>query len=170
MNRGQPGLTATPVSDTFSPVDSSGQGKKAPMNGQLEVTVCHRVDQRMFSEFHGAPEPAMVGVYTYTVSDDLMREDMPHDGIFRMNNAVTGQELNVTANARSLSVGDVVKTRHRHPDSWMTPTYWAVNGHGWATVEPRDALRARLRGKMTHREVRTVRLGDADALYAEVAR
>jgi hypothetical protein len=141
------------------------------MNGQLEVTVCHRVDQRAFSEFHRAPEPAMVEVYTYTVSDDTMREDMPHDGIFRMNNAVTGQELNVTANARSLSVGDVVRVRYRHRwDSWMTPTYWAVNGHGWATVEPRDALRARLRGRMTEGEVRTAQLGDADALYAEVGR
>jgi hypothetical protein len=124
----------------------------------------------MFSEFHGAPDPAMVEVYTYTVSDDTMREDMPHDGIFRMNNAVTGQELNVTANARSLSVGDVVRVRYRHPDSWMTPTYWAVNGHGWATVEPRDALKARLRGRMAQGTVHAVHLGDADALYAEVGR
>ena len=141
-----------------------------PVNGTLEVTVCHRVDQRMFSEFHRAPEAAMVEVYTYTVSDDLMREDMPHDGIFRMNNSVTGQELNMKANVRSLSVGDVVRVRYKRPDSWLTPTHWAVNGHGWATVEPRDALKARLRGRMACGEAHPHYLGDADALYAEVGR
>ena len=137
--------------------------------GQLEITICHRVDDRTFCEFHRTPEPATVEVYTYTVKDDLMRVDMPHDGIFRMNNAVTGQELNMTANARSLSVGDMVRVRYRHPENWCQPTYWAVNGHGWATVEPREALLAKLRGKMARGSVPWTYLGDADALYAEVA-
>ncbi len=137
--------------------------------GKLEVTICHRVDDRMFSEFHRTPEPATMEVYTYTVNDDLMREDMPHDGIFRMNNAVTGQELNMTANARSLSVGDVVRVRYREPVSLWPPTYWAVNGHGWATVAPRDALRARLRGRIAEGSAPVLHLGAADVLYAEVA-
>jgi len=55
-----------------------------------------------------------VWAYDYVLQDQpeeyqALSESEPHAGVFRINNAVDGWELNVQAQKRSLSVGDCVE-------------------------------------------------------------
>ena len=98
------------------------------------ISIYHRVGEGQFREFNGAVDNQLEHVYSYL--DDTWDDDDSTDPtvflerVFRQNNSVDGNEINVQKNKRSLSVGDVVGL----PDT----TYWTVNGLGWEQVDSDD--------------------------------
>jgi hypothetical protein len=153
----------------------------------MKVTIFHRADRDRFQEFDKAERPALHAAYTYTIDNATLLEDSPHDGIFRMNNAVTGNELNVQAEMPSLSVGDVVEI---YWDDDFDPgatrrIYWTVQMFGWKTLTYTEVGMARIAAKVAdyvdvHLRLDPdrlnryglfpkINLGEADTLYKEIA-
>ena len=98
------------------------------------ISIYHRVGEGQFREFNGAVDNQLEHVYTYLDAtwddDDSTDPTVFLERVFRQNNSVDGNEINVQKNKRSLSVGDVVGL----PDT----TYWTVNGLGWEQVDSDD--------------------------------
>ncbi len=80
--------------------------------------------------------------YTYW-TDRVWNINSDLDVIYRENNAVEGWEENVKAEARSLSVGDVIHISDGH----VLNDYFSVDTMGFSPVLEADALIAQQRGR-----------------------
>jgi len=93
----------------------------------MRVTIYHgyEEDGRMVFSFDDPATPSLlVEMYSY------FTEDYEAETIYRRNNAVDGTEENVKAQARSLSVGDIVKLTPAFGPS----TYLPVETMGFETM------------------------------------
>ena len=77
----------------------------------IQVRIWHRTSLDYYIE---ETLGDFVWAYDYVLQDQpeeyqALSESEPHAGVFRINNAVDGWELNVMAKKRSLSVGDCVE-------------------------------------------------------------
>jgi hypothetical protein len=120
--------------------------------GTTTVTVWHRTDTvGGFQGWSASKEPRLTLAYTYEIDPATMREELPHEDCFRINNCVTGEsfEMPVLHGTRSLSVGDLVRVAMTPrianeagltfvEDAWN----WAVEPAGWATITEPDFQRA----------------------------
>ena len=120
--------------------------------GTTAVTVWHRTDTvGGFKGWSESKDPRLTFAYAYEIDPATMREELPHEDCFRINNRVTGEsfELPGVHGTRSLSVGDVVRVALTPrianeagltfvEDAWN----WAVEPSGWATVTEEDFRRA----------------------------
>ena len=104
------------------------------MSDMSIVTIYHQVDGGMFQEFD-AETSHLTLAYSYVDEEwyaeaDTVDPTVYLERVFRQNNAVDGNEINVQKNRRSLSVGDVVCL----PDN----TYYTVGSIGWTEVSEID--------------------------------
>ncbi len=116
------------------------------------VTVWHRTDTvGAFMGWSESKDPRLAFAYAYEIDPATMREELPHEDCFRINNRVTGEsfELPGIHGTRSLSVGDVVRVAITPKSANVAGmTYvesvlnWAVEPAGWATITEDDFRRA----------------------------
>ena len=104
----------------------------------MYVTVYHQTGRGRFSEFD-SDSSVLEEAYRYEDEylDDVNQFEV-QNRLWRSNNAVDGSEFNVRAEARSLSVGDVVGLKRHRTD--REDEFLAVASIGFEPVFEADVL------------------------------
>lgn len=104
----------------------------------IQVRIWHRTSLDYYIE---ETLGDFVWAYDYVLQDQpeeyqALSESEPHAGVFRINNAVDGWELNVIAKKRSLSVGDCVEISFFTDDDILgwAPGETLIDGESKMTV------------------------------------
>lgn len=107
----------------------------------IQVRIWHRTSLDYYATHYEQILGDFVWAYDYVLQDQpeayqALSESEPHAGVFRINNAVDGWELNVTAKKRSLSVGDCVELSFFTDDDVLgwAPGETLIDGESKMTV------------------------------------
>lgn len=102
--------------------------------GIVKVTIYHGYEEDGRMVFGLGDESAMPSIVVEAYSYETDRDGTDPEVIFRRNNAVDGSEYNVLNQARSLSVGDVVKVA----SAFYKPTFHLVESVGFSAMLSQD--------------------------------